>query len=643
MKLTISEKHGNRRIVNILLVAAYQSVSLAAAYFYEILKRELNDIEEVNLYIRTYERFSGEVDYSFTKDILLLRPDFAAFSNFFWNYDSNLRMAETYKSLLKDGVTVFGGPQTGDIMHASKILERNSFIDFILCGEADFTFPRLVRSIILNDTVNDIPGLVSLNIGSKSQDGREIFVKDLSELPLVYHAESEYLLSGLNRGQPLPMETLRGCRSNCSYCYYCTKTLRFKPIKTVENEISFLCNAGAKYVRVCDSHFGGSQARAMELLDLMKFYNKNDTSFYIYPDPTHIDREYINAAKEANCRIISIGIETLDPKVISAVDRNISPDDSKKALKTLKSHDITPQVDLIFGLPGQTLESFKNDIIFLKSNGYDNILFSPLMLFPGTRLAADSSVDNITVLPVPQNFGYSNTFGSDGYAEAYKIIDIFELLKIISGSEIYIFKRYFKGEEYEKMVRLLFSAEALDNWSTIVYVKELLTKSPEIILKKQDHIINAIKAFFADILDKHLEKDSLIDEIIRYDLSRRAMSLRAAEIRKDIYPTPEIREIGDESELREKRLKLGDYIYLDKFEFSQGSIAKEDSIDISSKETTYCVFDCLLEKSYFITADEYRFLNKFRDPVDGSSISTIKNSARQIKKWLKKGVLTASE
>jgi coproporphyrinogen III oxidase-like Fe-S oxidoreductase len=53
------------------------------------------------------------------------------------------------------------------------------------------------------------------------------------------------------------------------------------------------------------------------------------------------------------------------------------------------------EVSLIYGLPGQTLESFKESIAYLQHRNIDDIKAFPLMILEGTELAENKNEYNI--------------------------------------------------------------------------------------------------------------------------------------------------------------------------------------------------------------------------------------------------------
>ncbi|MCK5506463.1 MAG: hypothetical protein KAJ10_14975, partial [Thermodesulfovibrionia bacterium] len=79
---------------SILFISSQPTFSLAAAFFYENIKKKFTEINIPRFIVRDYSRVFSEVNSSFIRDILLYRPDIIGFSCFFWNFDSNVRLSE---------------------------------------------------------------------------------------------------------------------------------------------------------------------------------------------------------------------------------------------------------------------------------------------------------------------------------------------------------------------------------------------------------------------------------------------------------------------------------------------------------------------------------------------------------------------
>ncbi len=166
------------------------------------------------------------------------------------------------------------------------------------------------------------------------------------------------------------------CNTLCLYCA-CNKIITndrsniAKYLIYLEKEIKLYVALLNYKPKVIQLHFGGGSPSWMsnnEVTEIMKIINKyfdlssaHEVSMEI--DPRHTSQDFIfNLAKNGFNRI-SIGLQDLDPKVQKAVNRIQSLEDSQKVLVAARKCGFrSTNVDLIYGLPFQTLLGFENTI-----------------------------------------------------------------------------------------------------------------------------------------------------------------------------------------------------------------------------------------------------------------------------------------
>ncbi|MBF0106722.1 MAG: B12-binding domain-containing radical SAM protein [Deltaproteobacteria bacterium] len=618
----------------VLFVKALPSFSLAAAIFSEALEQSLPVKNRPRFIARDYGRSFSEVDTSFISDLLMFRPDIIGFSNFFWSLKKNITLAGIAKTILPQTRIIFGGPQVGLIDNAINLMKQHPAIDFTLCGEGDITFPLLLKQISRNNKMknpaasygvsireishvapqgagnqtpiwglNQIPGLV-FREGARFVSGPAVYsVTDLAEIPTVYHDKNSFVLRNASINELMPLQTLRGCKNHCSYCLYCIDKLRLFPLKRVENEIRFLCARRFNNVRVSDSHFGGPKARAMELLRIIRHYNKG-TCFSIYPDPDHIDAGYIRAAKSAGCQIISLGLETLDPVVARRVNRKTNAHKMVSVINTLQKNNVNPQVDLVFGLPQQQFHSFKNDVLFLKKHGVTNILFSPLMIFPGTALDKQSVQEKMNTLPAPQNYAFPLEMGLDDYAKCHRLILLFQLTKILYRTEKYIQRTQKQAPCWLEDDKILASHTLLD-------INEDMHAAASSIRANIRSSIKKISKLLCP--PRYAAKHNVLNDVIRFDLMEWAMKQRFKECERELKKNNTPHVCDGKANLKPSTLLLDNDVWLDSFTavpelFIKHPLSRPDS----THKKTYCAFCCPSATIHFLTRQKFASFKQCR-------------------------------
>lgn len=85
---------------------------------------------------------------------------------------------------------------------------------------------------------------------------------------------------------------------------------------------------------------------------------------------------------------MEFGLQTIIENKCDIINRRNNVKMTSEVLKKLNTANISYEVSLIYGLPMQTVGSFKKSVNFLKSNYCKNIVAYSLMLLKGTELYA---------------------------------------------------------------------------------------------------------------------------------------------------------------------------------------------------------------------------------------------------------------
>jgi biotin synthase len=97
-------------------------------------------------------------------------------------------------------------------------------------------------------------------------------------------------------------------------------------------------------------------------------------------------REEYKAYKEAGADRYLLRIETTDKELYEKLDPNMSHENRKRCLKDLKELGYEVGTGCLIGLPGQTIESIADDILFFKEIDADMIGVGPFIPNPDTPL-----------------------------------------------------------------------------------------------------------------------------------------------------------------------------------------------------------------------------------------------------------------
>jgi radical SAM superfamily enzyme YgiQ (UPF0313 family) len=194
------------------------------------------------------------------------------------------------------------------------------------------------------------------------------------------------------RGGQIGLETKRGCNRNCIYCAdrlsKGTKIRTRKPAE-VADEAQALLAQGIDVLHICDSEFNvpGSHAKAVCEEFIRRGLGKK-LRWYTYMAVTPFDAELASAMRKAGCVGIDFTGDSASSAMLKTYRQPHTANDLAKAVRLCKENSITVMFDLLLGGPGETPESAKETIDFIKQIEPD-CAGAPLgvRIYPGTEIA----------------------------------------------------------------------------------------------------------------------------------------------------------------------------------------------------------------------------------------------------------------
>lgn len=211
---------------------------------------------------------------------------------------------------------------------------------------------------------------------------------DFAQLPSVYLTNE----LTIPMHQPMVrMETKRGCPYRCTFCAHRDLTknkVHVHHLDKVFQELSLFRSKNVKRINILDPVFnaGNQYLQVLEEIDRLRF---TETTFTLQTRfeliQGKVGQQFLSLAERTNSHL-EFGIQTIIPAEYKLVNRPNKPDHIASLFHDLNQSGISYEVSLIYGLPNQTVDSFRQSIDFLASNGCTNMTAYPLMLLKGTEL-----------------------------------------------------------------------------------------------------------------------------------------------------------------------------------------------------------------------------------------------------------------
>jgi len=196
------------------------------------------------------------------------------------------------------------------------------------------------------------------------------------------------------------IETNRGCPYSCTFCSWGdmakSKSSSF-PVDRILKELDFLAEANisrVSYLYIGDANFGLFD-RDVEIAERLRGL-KDRTGF-----PEHV---YLYFAKNSSKRVveiasilqgmtpISLSRQTQNDDVLRNIKRkNIDIETFNSLSRHAKALGIDSFAELIYALPGESLESFLHGVSDVLDSDVDGLHFFPAMLLDGSEMATQAS------------------------------------------------------------------------------------------------------------------------------------------------------------------------------------------------------------------------------------------------------------
>lgn len=348
-------------IILTTLNARYAHSALGLRYLYANLHEYQDDTKIVEFTI-------NEQIQTIAEDILRHTPKIIGISVYIWNASQTEELIEIIKKVSPDTILVLGGPEAGYTPHRVDF----SRADYIISGEGEVAFYELCKSI-LNNTPSD-----------------ERFIKasmpDLKVITLPYRAYSDEDVAH----RTIYVEASRGCPFECEFCLSSMdEKVRNFPLDELLEEFEILWNRGARSFKFIDRTFNLNMTFANRILDF--FLSKEPpyfAHFEVIPDHfPDVLKTKIALFPEGSLQL-EIGIQTLDPIIAKGINRPLRLEKIYENLKFLENETKAHMhLDLIVGLPGETLEGFGRNLDQLCSLTHSEIQIGILKNLSGTTLS----------------------------------------------------------------------------------------------------------------------------------------------------------------------------------------------------------------------------------------------------------------
>ena len=204
------------------------------------------------------------------------------------------------------------------------------------------------------------------------------------------------------------------CEFRCGYCDFNTYTAKEigglsqssfheSLITEINASADILKNSGYPKRPLSTLFFGGGTPSLFTGNQIGQIIASLKSNYGFQPDieitleanPESATPEYLEQLAAKGVTRISLGVQSFDPKVLATLERVHDPEKVAPILKAASDLGLESSLDLIYGAPNESIDSWRRTIETAVSMGTGHISAYSLIVEPGTKLARQIKIGEL--------------------------------------------------------------------------------------------------------------------------------------------------------------------------------------------------------------------------------------------------------
>jgi len=320
------------------------------------------------------------------------RPDMAVVDTSTPSIYNDVKVAAKIKEILPDCTTVLVGPHVSAL--PEETLKLDPGVDAVAREEYDYTVRDLARAVEEGRDLKGVQGITFRQNGKILHTQDRPMIDDLDKIPFVSRVYQRHLnvrdyFYAICQHPEVTIITGRGCPHRCTYCVYPQtfqgRRYRARTAKNVVEEFEFIAETFpfVKEVFIEDDTFTVDRKRCREICQgLIKAGNRISWTANARAD---VDLETLKQMKKAGCRLLCVGVESGNQKVLNNIKKGVSLKGIRRFFRDAKMAGILVHGCFLVGNRGDNRQTLEETLNFAKELNPDTAQFFPLMVYPGTE------------------------------------------------------------------------------------------------------------------------------------------------------------------------------------------------------------------------------------------------------------------
>lgn len=346
-------------------------VPIGLYYIAAVLKESGCDVEILNWY--NIHKSHQKIPETFLEK----KPQVIGFSILNANRWGGIEIARIAKQVNPNIKIVFGGVCATFLW--KHFLTHFREIDFVVTGEGDYSFMKLVQ-LIEKDNYQDLENIggIAFRKGDtivKTKAAKSISNLDNLPIPAKYFRYQHVASS-------------RGCPGNCTFCAspkFWGRKVRLRSPENFVNELELLYKKGVCFFYFSDDTFTINKKRVIEICK--KILEKGLKIVWVaISRADHVNDAMLYWMRKAGCIRISYGVESGSERIRASFNKHLDTDHIKNAFASTHRYGMLARAYFIYGSPEETWETIQETIDLIKEIKPFMCMFYILEIYPGTRL-----------------------------------------------------------------------------------------------------------------------------------------------------------------------------------------------------------------------------------------------------------------
>lgn len=275
------------------------------------------------------------------------------------------------------------------------LLLKYTDIDIAVIGEGELTAKELIPVIRDRRNLKEVRGIFFKENGSIIKNAPRERITDLDSLPFpawdLFPMETY-----LNNSTATPVSyglrainisTIRGCPYDCTFCSrgFGKRVYVRSPLNVVIEIKELKRRYGIGFIGFSDELFLVNEARVLELCDRLVSERLN-IKWSVNARANLVNYNLLKKMRKAGCVQVGYGFESGSQSMLDRMKKQATVKQAEEAIKVTKRVGIRISPSFIFGMPGETLDTIRETLDFIKRNQIIAYRFFYANPYPNTEL-----------------------------------------------------------------------------------------------------------------------------------------------------------------------------------------------------------------------------------------------------------------